>query len=285
VYPCVDGAAASGSGTDKPSPSAEARCPTGIGAAPTQPSIADSTSGGDTHADGTTAVSRLRCELMLIASSQNVVGECRPREVHAVIPWRPTPVDPPVLMGRTGETHEGTRAPRRGASALFAAPGEPRVHRPLSADESLAELVRERGELARAHAAAVRGGRSMSRGVLHLSTKEAALRPGTGERSLNFGGRVKLGSVKNFQMEINSSSAAGGEGDASRAGAAAEAAARPRTTSTVVVGADGAQPLAFQFGKVGRDEFILDFRHPLSPVQAFALGLTALARKLSSQGG
>ena len=40
-----------------------------------------------------------------------------------------------------------------------------------------------------------------------------------------------------------------------------------------------------QFGKSARDEFILDFTFPLSPVQAFALALTALARKLASEGG
>ena len=59
----------------------------------------------------------------------------------------------------------------------------------------------------------------------------------------------------------------------------------PSKSGCPVLGADGSRPLAFQFGKAGKEEFILDFRHPLSPVQAFALGITALARKLSSEGG
>lgn len=84
-----------------------------------------------------------------------------------------------------------------------------------------------------------------------------------------------MGSVKNFQMEHGPPSAP-------------DEPQFPDLESLpdgTVLGADGARPLLFQFGKLSSDTFILDFRHPLSPVQAFALGLTALARKLSSEGG
>ena len=110
-------------------------------------------------------------------------------------------------------------------------------------------------------------------GVLQLSHREARPHPQTGAPHLNFGGRVKFGSVKNFQMELGPPSA-----DTSRP----DLQSLPPGT---VLGGDGERPLLLQFGKAGSDTFILDFRHPLSPVQAFALGLTALVRKLSSEGG
>lgn len=35
----------------------------------------------------------------------------------------------------------------------------------------------------------------------------------------------------------------------------------------------------FMFGKASRDAFHLDYRSPLSMLQAFSIGLTSLARK------
>jgi hypothetical protein len=147
----------------------------------------------------------------------------------------------------------------------------PRRRAPIAPSlAALAELIREPGELRRATAAAERGGASLSGGVLQLASKQPALDASSGTRMLNFGGRVTHGSVKNFQMEL---------------GAPMTAEADPAASGCAVLGADGARPLLLQFGKAGKDEFILDFRHPLSPVQAFALGITAIARKLSSEGG
>ena len=117
----------------------------------------------------------------------------------------------------------------------------------------------------------------MCGGVLQLSSREPARDAATGERSLDFGGRVTRGSVKNFQMELGAPMPADAD-PIEYAHAGGPGGAR-------VLGADGRRSLLCQFGKVARDEFILDFRHPLSPVQAFALGLTALSRKLSSEGG
>lgn len=169
-----------------------------------------------------------------------------------------------------GSTTSG-RGSSNGSSVKYAAYGCPRVHRPLSGDETLAELIREPGELGRATAAGEHGAACVHGGVLQLSNKEARPDPATGApASLNFGGRVKLGSVKNFQMEL---------------GLPIDLAEDPAATDTPMLGADGARPLLLQFGKVARDEYILDFRHPLSPVQAFALGITALARKIASEGG
>jgi tubby-related protein 1 len=63
---------------------------------------------------------------------------------------------------------------------------------------------------------------------------------------LNYGGRVRKTSVKNFQLV--------GEGD-----------------STIYL----------QFGRFSQNEFILDFRWPFSPLQAFAVGLSSLDNKLA----
>ena len=98
-------------------------------------------------------------------------------------------------------------------------------------------------------------------------------------RTLSFNGRVKLGSVKNFQLTFKRDTTAAAAFEASGASnlglSGVEAAQHPHERGEAVM---------LQFGKVGKDEFILDFRRPLSPVQAFAVGLTALARKVGSEG-
>jgi hypothetical protein len=66
---------------------------------------------------------------------------------------------------------------------------------------------------------------------------------------LNFNKRVTEASVKNFQL-VNSSD--------------------PDT-------------VYLQFGKVGKDAFNIDFRHPISPFQAFAICLTAFEYKLGCE--
>lgn len=54
----------------------------------------------------------------------------------------------------------------------FAVAGSARVHRPLAADETLAEIVREPGALGMATWAAAFGGPSISGGVVQLSHRE-----------------------------------------------------------------------------------------------------------------
>ena len=221
----------------------------------------------------------LRRELSLTSSSQNVLGAAMPRRVHCLLPWShhcPSEA-PPDLSGRCGPA------------------GEPREARPLVREDTLRSCVR-RGELrlshgpvdeaCRASAAACNrpepcgssssAGHSPSassnRDVLMLVSRESEADPQTGHRTLDFGGRVLLASVKNFQMEL-----ALPEGLHSTAAA-------PVGDDTNDCRAER-RPLVLQFGKSARDEFILDFTFPLSPVQAFALALTALARKLASEGG
>jgi len=63
---------------------------------------------------------------------------------------------------------------------------------------------------------------------------------------LNFNRRVTEASVKNFQL----------------------------------VDADNPELMYLQFGRVGKDNFNLDFRHPLSPFQAFTLCLSCFDYKL-----
>eukprot|EP00746_Dinoflagellata_sp_MGD_P082825 gnl/MRDRNA2_/MRDRNA2_32913_c0_seq1.p1 gnl/MRDRNA2_/MRDRNA2_32913_c0~~gnl/MRDRNA2_/MRDRNA2_32913_c0_seq1.p1 ORF type:complete len:363 (+),score=54.58 gnl/MRDRNA2_/MRDRNA2_32913_c0_seq1:40-1128(+) len=66
---------------------------------------------------------------------------------------------------------------------------------------------------------------------------------------IDFGGRVTVASVKNFQL-------------------------CPLADHDVVT---------LQCGKIGRDTFTLDFRHPFSPFQAFALALSAFDNKLACE--
>ena len=64
---------------------------------------------------------------------------------------------------------------------------------------------------------------------------------------LNFGGRVKVASVKNFQLC---------ERDV--------------------------QDHIMQFGRIeGRHSFTVDFQHPLTPMQAFAIAISSLQSKIS----
>ena len=87
--------------------------------------------------------------------------------------------------------------------------------------------------------------------LIFLANKEATPNPLTGRHSLNFNGRVAKASVKNFQIES------------------------PEAPGTVVL----------QFGKAAKEDYILDYGYPFSPLQALALALSALAYKLANEGG
>ena len=186
-----------------------------------------------------------RRELSLVCSSQNVLGPALPRKIRMLVPWRHEP-------------------PELGAEEEVVAGGGPSELRPTSGAETLASQLRALHFCPAAGAAAS--------ATLLLESRDPDVDPATGARSLNFGRRVTHASVKNFQVELVERF--GEEPDDGRQTTTA-AAPRPRPV----------KPLILQFGKCERDAFALDFRHPLSPVQAFALGLTALARKLSSEGG
>ena len=65
---------------------------------------------------------------------------------------------------------------------------------------------------------------------------------------LNFGGRVSVASVKNFQL------------------------CEPTDHDTIIL----------QFGRInGRHSFTMDFQHPLSAVQAFSIAISSLQSKIS----
>ncbi|MQM13645.1 hypothetical protein Taro_046571 [Colocasia esculenta] len=75
---------------------------------------------------------------------------------------------------------------------------------------------------------------------------------------LNFHGRVTVASVKNFQLV---------------------AAADP----TQPGGVGDEETVLLQFGKVAEDMFTMDYRHPLSAFQAFAICLTSFGTKLACE--
>jgi len=66
---------------------------------------------------------------------------------------------------------------------------------------------------------------------------------------LNFHGRVKLASVKNFQL----------------------------------VSDENKDHIILQFGKVGKDTFTMDYQYPMSAVQAFSICLTSFDNKLACE--
>lgn len=83
------------------------------------------------------------------------------------------------------------------------------------------------------------GGTPDSVGIVVLRNKEAKIRPDTGAYVLDFGGRATFPSVKNFQLVP-----------------------------------PGSDEIMLQFGKIGKDEFTMDVRWPMSPAQGFAICLT-----------
>lgn len=85
---------------------------------------------------------------------------------------------------------------------------------------------------------------------MEVFSKQPRYNTATCKYSLNFNGRVRMASVKNVQL----------------------------------VHADQEEVL-LQFGKMGKNDFILDFQYPFTPLQAFAFGLTSLAYKLANEGG
>ena len=72
-----------------------------------------------------------------------------------------------------------------------------------------------------------------------LRNKEAKIRPDTGAYVLDFGGRATFPSVKNFQLVP-----------------------------------PGSEEIMLQFGKIGKDEFTMDVRWPMSPAQALGICLS-----------
>ncbi|CAM9719215.1 unnamed protein product [Chrysoparadoxa australica] len=82
--------------------------------------------------------------------------------------------------------------------------------------------------------------------IVRLVNKPPRWNASLGGYQLNFHGRVTKASVKNFQLVT------------------------PHDQETVLL----------QFGRVSKDEFSMDFRHPLSPFQAFAISLSAITTPL-----
>jgi len=104
-----------------------------------------------------------------------------------------------------------------------------------------------RGDLAKL----VRGDAGAWPGARVLQPKAPRWNAKLGSYVLNFFGRVKVASVKNCQLVV------AGE-------------------------AEAAEP-CLAFGKVSDTLFALDFAHPLSPLQAFAIALAALEPKLACE--
>eukprot|EP00245_Coleochaete_scutata_P010774 TRINITY_DN3882_c0_g1_i3.p1 TRINITY_DN3882_c0_g1~~TRINITY_DN3882_c0_g1_i3.p1 ORF type:complete len:126 (-),score=14.34 TRINITY_DN3882_c0_g1_i3:587-964(-) len=80
---------------------------------------------------------------------------------------------------------------------------------------------------------------------------------------LNFKGRVTVASVKNFQL-------------------VAVTDPLPADKGATSSGSDHDKVL-LQFGKIGKDQFTMDYRYPLSAFQAFAICLSSFDTKLACE--
>jgi len=80
-----------------------------------------------------------------------------------------------------------------------------------------------------------------------LNNKKPQWNDQVGAHVLDFGGRVTMASVKNFQL----------------------------------VSPEDQDSIMLQFGRVGKDEFTMDYQWPLSPFQAFAITLSSFDSKLA----
>ncbi|GLE07707.1 hypothetical protein PINS_up018338 [Pythium insidiosum] len=83
---------------------------------------------------------------------------------------------------------------------------------------------------------------------MKFTNREPVFREDLGAYCLDFGGRVSMASVKNFQL-INTD--------------------------------DPSMGNILQFGRVADDMFTMDFQWPLSPFQAFAICLSSCDTKLA----
>ena len=82
-----------------------------------------------------------------------------------------------------------------------------------------------------------------------MKTTETLSFPETQSYVLNFHGRVTQASVKNFQIIHQSSP----------------------------------EYIVMQFGRISDDDFTMDFRYPLSAVQAFGIAMTSFHGKLACE--
>ena len=82
---------------------------------------------------------------------------------------------------------------------------------------------------------------SHDRRLMHLENKPPRYNESTKTYILDFGGRVTMASVKNFQLVEKSNSE---------------------------------EDIILQFGRCGENHFTMDFCHPMSPMQAFGIVLS-----------
>ena len=83
--------------------------------------------------------------------------------------------------------------------------------------------------------------------LVYMINKPPRWNDQVGAYVLNFNGRVTMASVKNFQL----------------------------------VQPDDQDAILLQFGRVGKDEFTMDFQWPMTPFQAFAITLSSFDSKIA----
>ena len=91
-----------------------------------------------------------------------------------------------------------------------------------------------------------------------------------GGHVLNFNGRVKVSSVKNFQLLMKSGKSPTRSAESQENQAKSD---------------NDFNDITLQFGKVDKDRFSLDFQYPLSPFQAFALCIASMDGKIADRTG
>ncbi len=173
---------------------------------------------------------RIHHELAYVLYDTNVTGRV-PNSLRAVLPrWDP---------------EQGLRGQAKALSKRYSGTTKKRLSKDLNVlqklnasklDEYQAVEVEEQEDL------------------LIFETKKPSWNEQLQAYTLNFNGRVKLPSKKNFLLV-------------------------PQAKNEAMDEEYGADTLCLRFGKVTKHKFTLDFRHPISPFQAFAIAITTFSDK------
>ena len=175
----------------------------------------------------------------------------------------------------------GTKGPRRMLVGVRA-PGAAGT-----ADAGSAAAAAPLAERVRAAAASADGGAAA--GLVVLQNRAPRWNGEMRAFCLNFGGRVTVASVKNFQLVALQSGAAAaaaaaaarssGNGSSGGGGAGSSSSGSGRRRS----GELDPETVVLQFGKAGADAFTCDVRWPLTPLQAFGVCLSSFDGKLACE--
>ena len=197
--------------------------------------------------------SQIRRELGVITYASNFLRSKGPRRMNVGLPALRTKYEiRRKKRDRRREQEEEEEGPWRGK---YDEGEEKDTSMNQQDQEMIAEIWEEKREN-QTMLSALKGGVRRERGsdgsephepLLEFVNKYPRWNASVGAYVLNFNGRVTMASVKNFQL----------------------------------VDPEEGEKVCLQFGRVGEDEFTMDFSYPFSPLQAFAVCLSSFDSKIA----